>query len=70
MLESNASAISTPPTPIAAWALTEFGHAELGDDRRTDRLLMIATAFALQPTAPASLRSRTRHPGRLSLLRE
>jgi hypothetical protein len=52
MLASNAPSFCPPPTPIAAWALTEFGHAELGDDRRTDRLLMIATAFAHQPTAP------------------
>jgi len=31
--------------------MAEFAHAELGDDRRTERLLMIATAFAQQPTA-------------------
>jgi hypothetical protein len=52
MLASNASSVCPPPTPIADWAIAEFGHAELGDDRRTDRLLMIATAFAQQPTAP------------------
>lgn len=51
MLNTNASTFCPPPTPVAAWAITEFGHAELGDDRRTDRLLMIATAFAQQPTA-------------------
>jgi hypothetical protein len=47
-----ASAFSSPPTQPAAWARAEFGHAELGDDRRTERLLMIATAFAQQPNAP------------------
>jgi len=52
MLPTNASSFCPPPTPVADWALTEFAHAELGDDRRTDRLLMIATAFAQQPTAP------------------
>ena len=52
MLITHASSFSSPPTQAAAWAITEFGHAELGDDRRTDRLLMIATAFAQQPTAP------------------
>jgi hypothetical protein len=38
--------------PPADWAIAEFAHAELGDERRTHRLLMIATAFAQQPTAP------------------
>lgn len=51
MLNANASSFCPPPTSIAHWAVNEFGHAELGDDRRTDRLLMIATAFAQQPTA-------------------
>lgn len=40
----------TPHTP-APWALREFGHAQLADQRRTQRLTMIATAFAQQPTA-------------------
>jgi len=52
MLITHASPFCSAPTPIADWAVTEFGHAQLGDDRRTDRLLMIATAFAQQPTAP------------------
>ena len=52
MLDTDASAFCPPPTHVAAWARAEFGHAELGDDRRTDRLLLIATAFAQQPTAP------------------
>jgi hypothetical protein len=52
MLKTNAFSFCPPPTQIADWAFTELGHAELGDDRRTDRLLMIATAFAQQPTAP------------------
>ena len=41
---------STPIVP-SDWALHEFGHAQLGDERRTQRLTMIATAFAQQPTA-------------------
>jgi hypothetical protein len=52
MPNTNASSFCPPPTQVAGWAIAEFGHAELGDDRRTDRLLMIATAFAQQPTAP------------------
>src|SRR5712664_1480694 len=52
MLTTNASSFCSQPTQAGAWAITEFGHAELGDDRRTERLLMIATAFAQQPTAP------------------
>ena len=52
MLNIHASLFRSPPTQVAAWAITEFGHAELDDDRRTERLLMIATAFAQQPTAP------------------
>jgi hypothetical protein len=52
MPNTNASSFCPPPTQVADWAIAEFGHAELGDDRRTDRLLMIATAFAQQPTAP------------------
>jgi hypothetical protein len=52
MLKTNASSFCPPPIQVADWAISEFGHAELGDDRRTDRLLMIATAFAEQPTAP------------------
>lgn len=51
MLNDIASSFRPPPTQPADWAIAEFGHAELGDDRRTDRLLMIATAFAQQPTA-------------------
>lgn len=52
MLNTNASLFCSQRTQAAAWAITEFGHAELGDDRRTERLLMIATAFAQQPTGP------------------
>lgn len=51
MLDANASSFCPPPTHIADWALTEFGNAQLGDERRTHRLQMIATAFAQQPTA-------------------
>ena len=35
----------------AAWALVEFGDAELGDRRRTARLVQLATALADQPGA-------------------
>lgn len=52
MPNTKASLFCPPPTQVADWARAEFGHAELGDDRRTDRLLMITTAFAQQPTAP------------------
>jgi hypothetical protein len=52
MPNAHASSFCPPPTQVADWTRAEFGHAELGDDRRTDRLLMIATAFAQQPTAP------------------
>ena len=52
MLKTSASSFGPVPTPPADWAVTEFGRAQLGDARRTERLLMIATAFAQQPTAP------------------
>ena len=51
MPNTNASSFRSPPTHPADWALAEFGHAKLGDDRRPARILMIATAFAQQPTA-------------------
>ena len=51
MLNIHASSFHSQPTQPAAWAINELGHAELGDERRTQRLLMIATAFAQQPTA-------------------
>jgi hypothetical protein len=51
MPNANASSFCPPPTQVADWALIEFGHAQLGDERRTHRLQMIATAFAQQPTA-------------------
>jgi hypothetical protein len=35
----------------AAWAVEEFAAAELGDQRRTARLLDLATTLAQQPTA-------------------
>lgn len=43
-----ASAKSTRPE---AWAINEFGTAQLGDRRRTNRLVVMATEFARQPTA-------------------
>jgi hypothetical protein len=51
MLKPNASSFCSPPTQPAAWAIDEFAHAQLGDQRRTQRLQMIATAIAQQPTA-------------------
>lgn len=54
MLIATASSFCPPTAPIAPWAITEFGHAELDDDRRSQRLQMIATSFAQQPTAPIS----------------
>ena len=35
----------------AGWAATEFGQADLGDRRRTDRLIAIAEQWGAQPTA-------------------
>lgn len=35
----------------AAWAVGEVGHAELGDERRTRRLVRVVTSLARQPTA-------------------
>ena len=34
-----------------SWAGTEFAEAELGDARRTQRLMRLATVFARQPRA-------------------
>ena len=51
MLKPNASVFCAPPAAPADWAVHEFAHAQLGDHRRTQRLQMIATAFAQQPTA-------------------
>ena len=51
MLKATASSFGPAPTAPADWAVTEFGRSQLGDARRTERLLMIATAFAQQPTA-------------------
>src|SRR5258707_13544653 len=33
------------------WAVKTFGAAELGDPRRTDRLLKVASALAANPSA-------------------
>lgn len=51
MLKPNASTYCPPPTQPADWALHEFAHAQLPDQRLLPRLHMIATAFAQQPTA-------------------
>ena len=34
-----------------SWAVTEFAEAELGDARRTQRLIRMATVLAQQPMA-------------------
>ena len=43
------------PVPVAvddaAWAVQEFGDAALGDQRRTDCLIRIATAVGAAPQA-------------------
>ena len=41
------------------WAVETFGSAELGDPRRTDRLVKIATALAENPAVslPKSMRN-------------
>ena len=35
----------------ATWAEAEFGEADLGDVRRTARLVQLATMLGAQPTA-------------------
>ena len=51
MLIPNTSTYCPPPTQPAQWAVNEFARAQLPDRRLLPRLLMIATAFAQQPTA-------------------
>jgi hypothetical protein len=51
MHKSNASSFSFQDSEPDDWAIDEFAHAQLGDERRTQRLQLIATAFARQPTA-------------------
>jgi transposase-like protein/transposase Tn5 family protein len=54
--------------PDASWAADEFGDAELGDVRRTARLVQLATVLGAQPSAslpdatddPASLKAAYR----------
>jgi Transposase DNA-binding len=36
---------------VDTWAVEEFGDADLGDARRTARLVQLATVFGTQPTA-------------------
>lgn len=49
--------------PDALWAREEFGAADLGDVRRTARLVQLATALGAQPTA--SLPDATDNPAML-----
>ena len=51
MLKPHASVFCPPPTQPADWARHEFAGAQLPDQRLNERLCMIATAFAQQPTA-------------------
>jgi hypothetical protein len=51
MLKPNASVFCPPPTQPADWARHEFAGAQLPDRRLDERLCMIATAFAEEPTA-------------------
>ncbi len=44
------------------WAVKTFGAAELGDPRRTDRLIKVASALAANPSA--SLPHATSNLGR------
>jgi Transposase DNA-binding len=38
-------------TTEESWAVTEFAEADLGDARRSQRLIRMATVFARQPMA-------------------
>jgi len=52
------------------WAVETFGTTELGDLRRTDRLVKMATVIAENPSAslPESMRTQLgRYAGGLSL---
>ncbi len=40
-----------PAIEEAEWAMTEFGGAALGDVRRTDRLVRLATLLGSRPQA-------------------
>jgi hypothetical protein len=51
------------PYRIEEWAMTEFGEAALGDDRRTARLVHLASVLGAQPTA--SLPDATDDPATL-----
>jgi Transposase DNA-binding len=41
----------TEPEKVEKWAVSTFGAAELGDPRRTDRLIKVASALASNPSA-------------------
>ena len=46
------SAFEHAPTQAADWAISEFAHAKLPDQRHRRRLQIMASAFAQKPTAP------------------
>ena len=43
--------VTTWASPDESWAVTEFAEAELGDARRTQRVIRVATALAQHPDA-------------------
>lgn len=47
-------------TEEASWVVDEFGYADLGDERLTDRLIKLTTALAHSPTAsfPEALKTQ------------
>lgn len=51
MLRRNASAKSISTSLATDWATHEFSHAPLSDQRLVQRVISLATDFALQPTA-------------------
>jgi hypothetical protein len=48
-----------PLQQAEAWAIETFGAAELGDPRRTDRLIKVASALAENPSASLPHASQT-----------
>ena len=52
-------------TEEVSWVVNEFGFADLGDERRTDRLIKLASSLAQSPTAsfPEALKSQAELTG-------
>src|SRR6185295_15508543 len=51
MMKSTVDREVLPPLPTDDWAEEELGRAQLGDARRTRRLVQVATSLGAQPTA-------------------